>query len=56
MIVVGTEKEICIFRKDQDEQSALAVQTRAGGKIPPLGSQVMGNTGASFENMRKCSA
>lgn len=56
MILVGTEKENCIFRKDQDEQSALDGQTRAGEKYPPLGRQVMGNTGASFENMRKWSA
>jgi len=56
MILVGTEKESCIFRKDQDEQSALAVQTRAGEKNPPLSREVMGNNGASFENMRKCSA
>lgn len=56
MTHVGTEKNNSVFGKEQNVCRALTVQTSSGEKKnPPLNRYVMGNTGDSFENIKKCS-
>lgn len=56
MTHVGTEKNNGVFGKEQNVCRALTVQTSSGEKKnPPLNRYVMGNTGDSFENIKKCS-